>query len=56
MLRILRRWLSEYKDLRVLVVPPIFRGTPEKFGDDIATALVICSVWDCVGFFVIFIS
>lgn len=39
-LHILRKWLSEYKELRVLVVPPVYRGTPERFSDDIATAMV----------------
>jgi len=39
-LRLLRRWLSEYKDLRVLIVPPLFRGVPATFGDDVAAAMV----------------
>lgn len=39
-LHILRKWLSEYKELQVLVVPPLYRGTPSNFSDDVAVSMV----------------
>lgn len=42
-LRILRRWLSEYKEMRILIVPPLYRGIPANFSDDIAVSMVVFS-------------